>query len=87
MAGAVTGQEVAIWLDETGTPAERPLTPAAAIIGAPLVATVMWTAVVCVRALAYRGVVFVLDRFRLAAWQREWSALQARRDDQTPAGS
>ncbi|GLY38155.1 membrane protein [Amycolatopsis sp. NBRC 101858] len=86
-AGAVAGQEATAWLDETGTPVGRPLTPAAAIIGAPLAATVLWTAVACVLALAYRGFAYVLDRFRFAAWQREWFALQTRRDDQSPAGS
>ncbi|MEU7788855.1 hypothetical protein [Amycolatopsis sp. NPDC049159] len=86
-AGTVTGQELAIWVDATGAPTVRPLTPAAATVGAPLAATVVWTAFVTALALLYRGVVFVLDRLRLAAWQREWTTMQTRRDDQSPAGS
>ncbi|GAB3147762.1 hypothetical protein GCM10027258_41640 [Amycolatopsis stemonae] len=89
-AGALAGGRVDIWLDETGMPAERPLTPAAAIIGAPLAAATFWTAFVTLLVACYRGVVFGLDRHRLAQWQREWTARQTgrtRRDDQSPAGS
>jgi len=89
-AGTVAGNEVPIWLDATGTPVDRPLTQISAAVDAVVVATGLWAAVVFVLALAYRGVVFALDRFRLARWQQEWFAQQpgrTRRDDQSPAGS
>ncbi|WP_284740485.1 Rv1733c family protein [Amycolatopsis sp. RTGN1] len=89
-AGTVAGNEVAIWLDATGTPTDHPLAPAAATIDAVVIATGLWAGVVFLLAGLYFGVVMVLDRFRFADWQREWAALQtprARRDDQSPAGS
>ena len=89
-AGTVAGNEVPIWLDATGTPADRPITPAAAAVDATVIATGLWTAVVFLLAGLYAGVVLVLNRLRFADWQREWSALQSprtRRDDQSAAGS
>ncbi|MEV4143766.1 hypothetical protein AB0J40_08865 [Amycolatopsis sp. NPDC049691] len=89
-AGTVAGNEIPIWLDVTGTPVDRPLTPISAAVDAVVVAIGLWVGVVFVLALGYRGVVFALDRFRLARWQREWFARQrgrTRRDDQSPAGS
>ncbi|MEV4050032.1 hypothetical protein AB0J55_02490 [Amycolatopsis sp. NPDC049688] len=86
-AGTVAGHEVEIWVDETGAPAERPLTMAAAIIGAPLGAATLWAAAVSLFVLAYRGAVHLLNRRRFTAWQREWAALgtgTTRRDDQRP---
>ncbi|MGW3960563.1 Rv1733c family protein [Amycolatopsis sp. NPDC005003] len=85
-AGTVAGNEVPVWLDGTGTPVDRPLTRIAAVV----IATGLWVGVVFALALAYRGVVFALDRIRLARWQQEWFARQpgrTRRDDQSPAGS
>ncbi|MFG1644622.1 hypothetical protein ACGFMK_30425 [Amycolatopsis sp. NPDC049252] len=91
-SGSVTGDEVTTWLDAAGSPAQRPLTPVSAAVDAVVLAVSLWAAVVFVFWLAYRGVVLALDHFRLAAWQREWTALQTRRgrtrrDDQSPAGS
>ncbi|MGW5718532.1 Rv1733c family protein [Amycolatopsis sp. NPDC003865] len=89
-AGAAAGRRIDIWLDRTGTPSERPLTAAAAVVGGPLAALTFWAAVTSVLVGGYRVVVFVLDRHRFAQWQREWTALQTgrpRRDDQSPAGS
>ncbi|WP_206797009.1 hypothetical protein [Amycolatopsis sp. MtRt-6] len=89
-AGTVAGNEIPVWLDGTGRPVDRPLTPISAAVDAVVVATGLWVGVVFVLALAYRGLVFALDRFRLARWQREWFARQpgrTRRDDQSPAGS
>ncbi|MET8846863.1 hypothetical protein [Amycolatopsis sp. NPDC004625] len=73
-AGTVAGHEVEIWVDETGAPAERPLTMAAAVIGAPLGAATLGAAVVSFFVLAYRGAVHLLNRRRYDAWQREWAA-------------
>jgi hypothetical protein len=90
LAGTVAGNEVPIWLDATGTPVDRPLSRISAAVDAVVVATGLWAGVVFVLALAYRGVVFALDRVRLARWQQEWFARQpgrTRRDDQSPAGS
>ena len=89
-AGAVAGQRIEIWLDASGTPSERPLSAAAALIGAPLAALTLWVAVTSVLVGGYRVLVFLLDRYRFAQWQREWNALgtgRTRRDDQSPAGS
>lgn len=87
VAGAVAGHEVEIWVDETGAPAERPLTMAAATIGAPLGAATLWAAAVSSLVLAYRGVVHLLNRRRFAEWQRDWTARgtgTTHRDDQRP---
>ena len=89
-AGTVAGHQVEIWVDETGAPAQRPLSRAAAIIGAPLGAATLWAAAVSLLVFLYRGAVYVLNRHRLTEWEREWSARQAggtRRDDQSPTGS
>lgn len=86
-AGAVAGRRIEIWLNETGLPSERPLTAAAAIIGAPLGAFTLWAAATSVLIGLYRVLVFTLDRYRFAGWQREWTVLQTRRGDQSPAGS
>ncbi|WP_155546605.1 Rv1733c family protein [Amycolatopsis camponoti] len=89
-AGTVAGNEVPIWLDATGAPADRPLIPAAAVIDATVVASGLWAGVVFLLVLSYLAVVALLDRFRLARWQREWFVQQpgrTRRDDQSPAGS
>lgn len=89
-AGTVAGNEVPIWLDSTGTPVDRPLTPIAAAVDATVIATGLWVGVVFLLALAYGGVVVLLNRRRLARWQQEWFAGQpgrTRRDDQSPAGS
>ncbi|QKV80563.1 hypothetical protein [Amycolatopsis sp. Hca4] len=89
-AGTVAGHAVEIWVDETGAPAERPLTMTAAVLGAPLGAATLWAAAVSLFVFAYRGAVHVLNRRRLAAWGQEWAARQAgstRRDDQSPTGS
>ena len=77
-AGTVAGNQVEVWLDPAGTPVDRPLTPAAAMIDAVVVATGLWAAVLFLLAGFYRGVVAILDRFRLAGWQREWAGLQTR---------
>ncbi|WP_370961642.1 hypothetical protein [Amycolatopsis sp. cg9] len=81
-AGAVAGRQAEVWLDATGTPTERPLTAAAAVVGAPIAALTFWVAVTSGLVVLYRVVVFLLDRYRFAQWQREWFAVQAR-----PAGS
>ncbi|WP_410645025.1 hypothetical protein [Amycolatopsis sp. lyj-346] len=89
-AGTVAGNEVPIWLDSTGTPVGHPLTPIAAAVDATVIATGLWVGVVFLLALAYGGVVILLNRRRLAQWQQEWFAQQpdrTRRDDQSPAGS
>lgn len=89
-AGTVVGNRVPIWLDATGTPVDRPLTPVSAAVDAVVVAIGLWTGVVFVLILAYGGVVVTLNRRRLARWQQEWFARQTgrtRRDDQSPAGS
>lgn len=89
-AGTVAGHEVGIWVDDTGKPAERPLTMAAAVIGAPLGAAALWAVAVSLLVFLYRGAVHVLNRRRFTEWQREWSARQTgstRRDDQRPTGS
>ncbi|MEQ0558012.1 hypothetical protein ABJI51_02930 [Amycolatopsis sp. NEAU-NG30] len=78
-AGTAAGNEIAIRLDASGTPAERPLTPAAVAVDAPVIAAGLWAGVVFVLALAYWAVVYLLDRFRLADWQREWAQLPAGR--------
>ncbi|HEY3563273.1 MAG TPA: hypothetical protein VGL05_37660, partial [Kribbella sp.] len=88
-SGTVAGNEVSIWLDGTGTPVARPLTPIAAAVDATVIATGLWAGVVFLLALAYGGVVVLLNRRRLARWQQEWFARQpgrTRRDDQSPAG-
>jgi hypothetical protein len=89
-AGTVAGNEVPIWLDASGTPVDRPLTPFAAAVDATVIATGLWVGVVFLLALTYGGVVVLLNRRRLAQWQQEWFAQQpgrTRRDDQSPAGS
>ncbi|MDS0134771.1 MULTISPECIES: hypothetical protein [unclassified Amycolatopsis] len=89
-AGMVAGHEVEIWIDETGAPTERPLTRAAALIGAPLGAATLWAAVVSLFVFLYRGTVYTLNRRRLAEWEQEWAARQAgstRRDDQSQTGA
>ncbi|MFG1646336.1 hypothetical protein ACGFMK_39180 [Amycolatopsis sp. NPDC049252] len=68
-AGTVAGNEVPVWLDATGAPAERPLTPLAAAVDATAIAAGGWAAVGFLLWLAYRCAVFVLDRFRLARWK------------------
>lgn len=82
-AGTVPGNEVPIWLDATGTPVDGPLTPAAAVIDAAVVATGLWAGVVSLLAGGYWSGVTVLDRFRLARWQREWFAQQPGRTRRT----
>ncbi|MGW4065136.1 Rv1733c family protein [Amycolatopsis sp. NPDC004747] len=89
-AGTVVGNQVPVWLDAAGTPVDRPLTPIAAAVDAAVVAIGLWAGVVFLLVLAHVGVVAVLNRLRLARWQREWFARQpgpTRRDDQSPAGS
>ncbi|MDX3193727.1 hypothetical protein PV458_35445 [Streptomyces sp. MN03-5084-2B] len=89
-AGTVAGHEVKIWVDETGAPTERPLTRAAALIGAPLGAATLWAAAVSMLVFLYRGTVYALNRHRLAAWEREWAVRQAgttRRDDESQTGA
>ncbi|MBE1495631.1 hypothetical protein H4696_002731 [Amycolatopsis lexingtonensis] len=87
-AGAVAGQGIDIWLDATGAPTQPPLTTAAAAIGAPIAALTLWAAVTSMLVAAYRVLVFLLNRYRFAEWQREWNVLQTRRKgDQSPAGS
>lgn len=89
-AGTVAGHEIKIWVDETGAPAERPLTAAAATIGAPLGAATLGAATVSLLVFLYRGAVCALNRRRFAEWQQEWAVRQAgskRRDDQSPTGS
>lgn len=89
-AGTVAGNEVEIWVDETGAPAERPLTRAAAVIGAPLGAATLWAAAVSLLVFVYQGVVYVLNHHRLAAWEQEWADRatgHTRRDDQSPTSS
>ncbi|MGK3206756.1 Rv1733c family protein [Amycolatopsis sp. MEPSY49] len=56
-AGTVADHEVQIWLDETGAATERPLTMAAAIIGAPLGAATLWAAAVSLFVFLNRGAV------------------------------
>ncbi|WP_370962624.1 hypothetical protein [Amycolatopsis sp. cg9] len=88
--GTVAGNEVPIWLDAAGSPVERPGTPESALVDSVVIAAGLWAGAVSLLWLAYRAVVLVLNRFRLAGWQREWADLQARRTrrgDQSPAGS
>ncbi|MEU0537854.1 Rv1733c family protein [Amycolatopsis tolypomycina] len=89
-AGTVAGHEVKIWIDETGAPTERPLTMAAATIGAPIGAATLWAAAVSLLVFLYRGAVYALNRHRLAGWEQEWANRQAgstRRDDQSQTGA
>ncbi|WIY00376.1 hypothetical protein QRX60_41005 [Amycolatopsis mongoliensis] len=77
-SGTVAGNEIPIWLDASGSPAERPLTPASAAVDSAVLAVGLWAGVVFLLWLTYRGVVLVLDRFRLAHWQQEWFREQER---------
>ena len=77
--GAVKGDRLPIWVDETGNPSDPPTTGAAVVIDATVSALGLWLGAAGLLALAYYLTVFTLDRFRLARWQQEWSQYQDRK--------
>lgn len=70
--GAKRGSEVDIWLDATGEPVSRPVTPVDAAFAAIAAAAGTWAALVTVLAVIFLAVRTLLNRARYAAWAREW---------------
>jgi len=74
--GSPAGTRVPIWLDATGNVVPPPLTQAGATGAGMAVAVGMWGLGLTVFAGLYLLVRIGLDRYRLAAWQRDWAATE-----------
>ncbi|WP_406632653.1 hypothetical protein [Amycolatopsis sp. WGS_07] len=77
--GTRRGEQVSIWVDRAGNPVPPPLSAAAVLVDAVCAAVGLWAAVCLLLAVVCGGVVFALDRHRMAEWQREWDAEQEKR--------
>ena len=72
-AGTPAGAHVDIWLDRAGNPTTAPMTPQNATTLGIAAGVLVWTGVVVVLCLALGLVRLALDRWRAAAWAREWA--------------
>ena len=74
--GSKAGQPVSIWLDRAGDPVAAPITHDSAAMGAIAIALGTWAAAAGALGGLFLLVRFGLNRYRSAAWQREWSAIE-----------
>lgn len=77
--GAQKGTEVTIWIDSQGEVAHPPLTHADVVVIAVVSAVLRWLGLVVVLSVVVWLVRILLDRARLAAWDREWRGLSGNR--------
>ena len=73
--GLKAGAEIPVWLDESGAPAERPLSTADAAVAGALVAAVGWITAVGLLATVCWILHRMLDRHRFRAWDAEWARI------------
>lgn len=73
--GLHAGAEVRVWVDDTGAPADAPLSAEDAVAAGVLVAVIGWVAVACVLAVIWLALHHAFDRRRYRAWDAEWARL------------
>lgn len=76
--GMNAGDNVKIWLDQAGNPVAAPMSQLNAIGLSIGFGALVWAGGTVGLLLVFWGVRSVLDRARLAAWAREWEAVQWR---------
>lgn len=77
-AGSPAGTRVPVWLDERGELTTEPLSPATTVADGVFAAILLWVGVTGTLALLYLVARLLLDRRRMAAWDRAWA--EARHD-------
>ncbi|WP_020658907.1 Rv1733c family protein [Amycolatopsis benzoatilytica] len=77
--GTRRGDPVSIWVDRAGNVTSPPLTAAAVLVDAVCAGIGLWVSVCLLLAGLYGGTVLVMNRHRLAEWQREWDIEQSKR--------
>lgn len=76
--GLKAGEHVGIWLNQAGNPVGAPMS-GLNVLGLSIgFGALVWAGGMVGLLLVYWGVRSVLDRARLAAWAREWEAVQWR---------
>jgi hypothetical protein len=74
--GTKSGEPVRIWLDEAANPVAEPLKHADAAVAGIVTAMSIWGSVVVGLFVLYRLARFGLNRYRSAAWEREWARVE-----------
>jgi hypothetical protein len=77
VTGMRAGQQLPLWTDSSGAPVTAPDSPEQLRAGAAFVGTMAGLGWLVLLAAAVAGVRWTLDRHRLCAWQRQWSAVEA----------
>jgi hypothetical protein len=72
-AGAVSGTEVPIWLDDSGRPVDPPISSGAALGLGIGIGVGAWVGLGVLLFIALRCSVAALDRSRRADWERDWA--------------
>ncbi|MDT8913657.1 hypothetical protein [Amycolatopsis sp. PS_44_ISF1] len=76
--GMHRGDEVPIWIDRSGHPADAPLSSGTVLADAVSAGAGLWSVICLVLASGYGLAVAGLNRRRLARWQQEWDAGDAK---------
>jgi hypothetical protein len=74
--GLLAGATVPIWLDPAGNPIDRPISPLDPAGAGITLATLTLLGGFALLGGLYFGGRFALDRYRYAAWQREWTEVE-----------
>jgi hypothetical protein len=74
--GTKSGESVQVWLDEAGNPIAEPMKLAEAKVAGIVTAMSIWGCAVTGLLVLYLLARFGLNKYRSAAWEREWARVE-----------